>query len=194
MNYVSSTDLKVIRTTLVVLKFKSWISKVNNSTISLFSSAKYPLQVVILNCFINQFLEDTSLISTFYRNPAPNGSCSFRTWLNWQAQRNRSCSPFGRCCPNGQRFSLSAMKCFNPQDKDKLRLGLNHTKCDPDNQVFCDRQQVCLPKHVNCTDPVMFDYFSVGRFANKSGRFTSNIAPTPLKFAALAYQATLLSF
>ncbi|XP_078364556.1 uncharacterized protein LOC144648981 [Oculina patagonica] len=102
-------------------------------------------------------------------SPAPNGSCSFRTWLNWQARRNRSCSPFGRCCPNGQRFSLSAMKCFNPQDKDKLRLGLNHTKCDPDDQVFCDRQQVCLPKHVNCTDPVIFDYFSVSRFANKSG-------------------------
>lgn len=56
------------------------------------------------------------------------------------------------------------------QRQDELKV--NYTKYDSDTHVFCGRQQVCLPKHVNCTDPVMFDYFSVSPFANKSGRFT----------------------
>lgn len=65
------------------------------------------------------------------------------------------------------------------QRQDELKV--NYTKCDSDTHVFCGRQQVCLPKHVNCTDPVMFDYFSVSPFANKSGRFTLTFSPTPLE-------------
>lgn len=65
------------------------------------------------------------------------------------------------------------MKCSSPQGNENMKPEVNYTKCDSDDQVFCHRQQVCLPKHVNCTDPVIFDYFSVSQFANSSGRFTS---------------------
>ena len=126
---------------------------------------------------MRQSLENSLLTSIFTHSSVPQGCCSFRKWLAWQARKDKSCSPCNRCCPQGQKFSLAAMKCLNPQDKGKMKLELNHTKCDSNDQVFCARQHVCLPKHVNCTDPVRFDYFSVSRFANKSGRSTFNLHP-----------------
>ena len=105
----------------------------------------------------------------FNRSPAPNGSCSFRVMLNWLSRKDKSCSPFGHCCPGGQNFSFPQMKCVNPEDRGDQRPELNDTKCEDDDHVYCQRQHVCLPKQTNCTKPTRFDFFSVSQFANRSG-------------------------
>ena len=92
--------------------------------------------------------------------------------LQWLARDNKSCSPFGKCCKNGRIFSLSEMKCVNPNHRN-LTLEPNDTKCDNDDQAFCKRRHVCLSKLDNCTEPERFDFFSVSQFINQSGTFTS---------------------
>ena len=111
------------------------------------------------------------LLLLFTRSPALNSSCSFGVLLNWLERKNKSCSPFGHCCPSGKNFSLSRMRCVgDPKDGWDQRPEFNETKCEDDNYVFCHRQYPCLPKHSNCTKPTRFNFFNVSQFANRSGK------------------------
>ena len=91
--------------------------------------------------------------------------------LDWLSRKDKSCSPFGQCCPGSQNFSLSQMRCVNPEERGNRKLDVNDTKCEDDDHVFCERLHVCLPKHANCTKPERFNFFSVSKFANQSGMF-----------------------
>jgi len=117
---------------------------------------------------MNKTRENGERFCCLFMSPAPNGSCSFDTMLQWLARDNKSCSPFGKCCRNGRIFSLSEMKCVNPNHRN-LTLEPNDTKCDNDDQAFCKRRHVCLSKLDNCTEPERFDFFSVSQFINQSG-------------------------